>query len=215
MAIKFGCTLCGNPVSAPDSMAGKVGKCPKCKARVSIPDMDAPLVNTMSTTSAPPPVDAPDPLEAERIKLEMERAKLELARADVERERGRRQGAPAVPVAVVAKMAATRVGYCLAGVAAVALMLGGCMVWAVSAIKPWIAEKKRQADERLRAKIESDRMLAEMELERARMELAERQRVREAEAARKRTGVMGTGETRESAERRRLEERLRALERER
>jgi hypothetical protein len=45
MPIHFTCTVCANPVSAPDQATGKVGKCPKCKALVSVPE----------TSDRPPP----------------------------------------------------------------------------------------------------------------------------------------------------------------
>lgn len=35
MPIHFACS-CGNPVSAPDAAAGKIGKCPKCGAAVNV-----------------------------------------------------------------------------------------------------------------------------------------------------------------------------------
>ena len=37
MAIRFGCPFCQKMLSAPDSAAGKTGKCPRCGARTEIP----------------------------------------------------------------------------------------------------------------------------------------------------------------------------------
>ncbi|MCP4455838.1 MAG: hypothetical protein GY809_30635 [Planctomycetes bacterium] len=38
MAIPFQCKHCGKKIEAPDKLAGKRGKCPKCRATLVIPD---------------------------------------------------------------------------------------------------------------------------------------------------------------------------------
>lgn len=107
MPIRFACTVCSAPMSVSSKLAGKLGRCAKCKATVSVPQPgeagaeltasgeERPLVNTMSVTAhgSPGPHDG---LEQERIALEMERAKLEmerarLAQADAEKPEERRR----------------------------------------------------------------------------------------------------------------------------
>lgn len=50
--IKFSCPQCGKNISAPESFAGKRGKCPGCQATMPIPTIEANVPN------APPPVAA-------------------------------------------------------------------------------------------------------------------------------------------------------------
>jgi DNA-directed RNA polymerase subunit RPC12/RpoP len=37
MSIRFACPSCGAAVNAPDQAVGKIGKCPQCRVRVSVP----------------------------------------------------------------------------------------------------------------------------------------------------------------------------------
>ena len=48
MAIAFKCTSCDKMIEAPDSLAGRRIKCPKCKQAVRVPDQKAPEEETLT-----------------------------------------------------------------------------------------------------------------------------------------------------------------------
>jgi ribosomal protein L37AE/L43A len=53
-AIHFTCSACKNPVGAPRAAAGKIGKCPKCGARVAVPEAGgAQLAHSLQTAPVP------------------------------------------------------------------------------------------------------------------------------------------------------------------
>lgn len=63
--IHFSCTVCGNPVGAPRAAAGKVGKCPKCGARVAVPEESgAQLAHSLQTAPVPAVEEQPAPVSA-------------------------------------------------------------------------------------------------------------------------------------------------------
>jgi hypothetical protein len=171
MPIHFTCTVCQNPVSAPDEAAGRVGKCPKCGARVAVPENDRPLSHTLTTAQAIPAVDEREPNPQPQPEPP---AAQPLTPAEVVAARQRRSF----------KIAAAVAGcFGLAVVAAVAVVVYGFLfgtLWLFEATEP---ERKRNRDEIKRL---------QDEMERSRIEFEEQERkAREAESVRRRSGTVG------------------------
>lgn len=112
MPISFPCTVCRERVKVSRREAGKVGRCPHCKAMLSVPMLaevgaevdesgehraaqprldeggiaarvDDPLVNTLAGVAKPDPRDA---IAQDLALLQTERAQLAMERAQLERE---------------------------------------------------------------------------------------------------------------------------------
>lgn len=62
MPIEFKCDSCGMRIKAPDNLAGKKARCPKCQTTLSVPQAGAPpAAQPMPAAPAPPPA-APPPV---------------------------------------------------------------------------------------------------------------------------------------------------------
>jgi ribosomal protein L37AE/L43A len=60
-AIHFTCSACKNPVGAPRAAAGKIGKCPKCGARIAVPEAEgAQLAHSLQTAPVPAVEEQPE-----------------------------------------------------------------------------------------------------------------------------------------------------------
>ena len=78
--IKFPCPRCGATISAPDELAGRKGKCPRCREITTVPS---------TSPQASPPARKPRPADAEPAVAEPEEAVA--AEEDLPRRTGRPQ----------------------------------------------------------------------------------------------------------------------------
>ena len=55
--IRFNCFACKNSIKAPDGLAGKMGKCPRCGQRLRVPNAEPPPV-VVAEADEPPIIEA-------------------------------------------------------------------------------------------------------------------------------------------------------------